>query len=132
MLLKAFAVFLLIACTETLHGIWRVKFLNRRVGDRRARQLGLISGSLIIFVFTWFLISWVAPSNASDCFLIGGLWVLFMTIFEFGVGRLVFRVKWKRILKDFNLFEGGYMGIAMLFLFLCPLLAAYFRRILVQ
>lgn len=131
MLLKACIVFLVIACAETLHGIWRVRFLNRRVGDRRARQLGLISGSLIIFALSCLLIPWIAPPSVNACLVVGFAWVLLMTVFEFSVGRLVFRMKWKRIRRDFNLREGGYMGIAMLFLFLCPLLAAYFRRILI-
>lgn len=131
MLLKALIVFLLIAGTETLHGIWRIKFLNRRVGDRRARQLGLISGSLLIFAITWLLIPWIAPASTSDCLLIGGGWVLLMTLFEFGIGRFVFNMKWPRILRDYNLREGGYMGIAMLFLMLCPLLVAYSRNLFI-
>ncbi len=122
-------MFLLIACAEMLHGIWRVRFLNRRVGDRRARQLGLISGSLIIITISWLTIPWIAPHSVNACFAIGGVWVILMTTFECGVGRFIFKMKWNRILRDFNPREGGYMGIAMLFLFLCPLFAAYLREI---
>lgn len=119
----------MIAFAEMLNGIWRVKFLNRRVGNRKARQLGLISGILIITAISWLTIPWIDPQSVNACLVIGGIWVILMTAFDCCVGRLIFKMKWKRILRDFNPREGGYMGIAMLFLFLCPLLAAVLRKI---
>jgi hypothetical protein len=45
MISRAFMIWLLIAVAEVIHGILRVRFLNRRVGDQRARQIGVFSGS---------------------------------------------------------------------------------------
>jgi hypothetical protein len=41
MLLKAFPAWMLIAAADVLQGILRVRFLNRRAGDHRARQIGV-------------------------------------------------------------------------------------------
>ena len=45
MILRAFIVWLVIAAAEVFQGSLRVRFLNRRLGDRRARQIGVLSGS---------------------------------------------------------------------------------------
>ena len=41
MVFKAFLVLCLIAVAEIVHGILRVRLLNRRVGDHRVRQIGV-------------------------------------------------------------------------------------------
>jgi hypothetical protein len=43
MLLKAILVWMLIAAAEVLQGIVRIRFLNPRVGDLRARQIGMFT-----------------------------------------------------------------------------------------
>lgn len=48
MLFRALIVCLVIAMAETIHGILRVRLLNRRVGDHRARQISVGTASLII------------------------------------------------------------------------------------
>ena len=61
MILKSFLVWLLIAGAETLHGILRVKMLNPRLGDLRARQVVLVIGTIIILLIGWFTIQWINP-----------------------------------------------------------------------
>lgn len=50
MALRALLVFALVAAVETVHGVLRVRLLNRRLGDRRARQGGAITGSGLILL----------------------------------------------------------------------------------
>jgi hypothetical protein len=49
-LLKALLICLIIAVAEILNGILRVRLLKRRVGDHRARQIAVFTGSGIIFI----------------------------------------------------------------------------------
>jgi hypothetical protein len=48
MFIKTFLVWVLIAAAEVLQGILGVRLLNRRVGDRRTRQIGVFAWSAII------------------------------------------------------------------------------------
>jgi hypothetical protein len=48
--LRAVTIWLRIGLAEVLNGIVRVRFLSRRLGDRRARQVGILSGSALILV----------------------------------------------------------------------------------
>jgi len=122
---KILLAWLVIAAAETVQGILRVKFLNRPLGDRRARQAAVVSGSLIILALGWLLVPWIKPASTSDCLWIGGTWLALMLAFDLGLGRFVFRFPWKRLAADFIPQKGGWLGIGMLVLFLTPLLVAW-------
>jgi len=122
MLLRALIVCLLIAMAETIHGILRVRLLNRRVGDHRARQISVGTASLIILGIAWLTVGWIAPASPRDALAVGGLWLAAMLAFEISLGRYVFHASWDRIWSDFDLSRGGLLGFGMLVLFLAPLL----------
>jgi hypothetical protein len=127
MIFRAFIIWLLIAVAEVLHGILRVRFLNRRVGDRCARQIGVFTGSAIILVIAWIAIPWVRPGSAMELLAVGLLWLVLMVAFDIGFGRFVFHASWDRIAAEFDVRRGGLLGFGMLFLFGAPLLAAKLR-----
>ena len=130
MIYKAILIWVLIAFAETLHGIARVAFLNRRIGDRRARQISVLTGSAIILIIAWFAIPWIGVATVGRCLQIGLLWLSLMLAFDLLLGRLYFRLSWRRLLADFNPRRGGFLGLGMLVLLLAPLIVARFRLML--
>jgi hypothetical protein len=129
MLLRAVAIWVLIAAAEVTQGALRVRFLNRRVGDRRARQIGVFTGSLLILTLAWFGVPWIDPRSTGDCLAVGGLWLALMLGFDFYFGRVVFRASWERIAADFDPRRGGLLGFGMAILFLAPWLIATLRHV---
>ena len=127
MILRACILGVLIMAAEVLQGILRVRFLNRRVGDRRARQIGVFTGSAIILVITWFCLPWVGAAGTPELLAVGVLWLLLMLGLDVGFGRLVFRASWDRIVAEFDLRRGGLLGLGMLLLLTAPLLIAKVR-----
>ena len=127
MLFRAFIIWLLIATAEVFQGMLRVRFLNRRVGDRRARQIGVLTGSAIILGIAWFAGPWMGASGVIQLLSVGFLWFVLMLAFDIAFGRLVFRLSWERILADFDLRRGGWLGVGMLVLLTAPLLLAKLR-----
>ena len=130
LILRASLVWLPIAGFEVLQGILRVRFLNSRVGDHRARQIGVITGSGLIFGVTWFTVPWIGAETWPELVAVGLLWFTLMLTFDLTFGRLVFRFPWKRIAADFDLRRGNFLGIGMLFIFAAPLLVAKLRGLL--
>lgn len=124
---KAIAVLVLIAFAEVLHGILRVRLLNRRVGDRRARQIGVATGSLIILAIAWLTVPWIGVASASQALAVGGLWLVGMLAVDVGFGRYVFHFPWSRILREFDPRQGGFLGFGMLVLLAAPLAVAWLR-----
>jgi hypothetical protein len=129
-LFRAFLVVVLIAFAEALHGAWRVRVLNRRVGDRRARQMGVFTGSGIVFVIAWATVPWIGATDVPQLLAVGALWLVAMLAFDVAFGRWVFKASWQRIGAEFDLRRGGLLGLGMLFLLLAPLLAAEVRGLI--
>ncbi|MBA4137883.1 MAG: hypothetical protein C0518_11245 [Opitutus sp.] len=127
MWLKALLVFALIALVETVHGALRVRFLNRPLGNHRARQVGVFTGSALIFLIAWVTAPWLALPTSRAAFAVGGLWLALMLAFEVWVGRVLFHAPWPRILADFDVRRGGWLGFGMVVLALAPWLAAVAR-----
>lgn len=127
MWLRAAVVCALLAVVETVHGIARVRFLNRRLGDHRARQVAVLTGSTLLLGVTWLTLPWIAPPDAPAALGIGALWVVGMLSFELSLGRFVFHLPWCRIAADFDLRRGGLLGFGFLVLAAAPWLVGRAR-----
>lgn len=119
---KSLAIFALIALIETLHGILRAKFLAKKVGDLRSRQIGVITGSILIYIITFNTLNWVNPKSVIDCLIIGSIWLIFMLLFEFIVGHYVFHFPFKWLIDEYNVKKGRWLLFGMIFLFFSPLI----------
>ena len=130
MLGRALLVWLVIATAEAVHGNLRVRYLNRRVGDRRARQVGVFTSSAIVFAFTWVCLPWIGAVTRPALLGVGALSLVLMLAFDLAFGRLVFRASWQRIGAEFDLRHGGLLGLGMVFVLVAPLLAAMARGLI--
>jgi hypothetical protein len=126
---NAAMAWVVIALAETIHGILRVMFLTPRLGDRRGRQMGVASGSIIILSLGWCMIPsyYVNPSSLSESLAVGAVWFILMLVFEIGLGRFVFGFSWQHMAAEYNLRNGGFLGLGMTVLFLTPLIIAKLR-----
>lgn len=125
--LRALAVWFVIILGETLHGIARTALLQPYVGDFRARQIAVFSGTLIILTIAVIFIRWINAISKGQLLIIGALWVCLTICFEVGLGRLILGYSWERMLSDYNLAKGGLLAIGMVALFFAPLIAAKIR-----
>lgn len=120
---RGLLVWLIIIVVESVHGILRTLLLTPLVGDFHARQIGVFTGMLLIFLISILFIRWIDTKNKSTLLFIGLMWVVLTIAFEIGAGRIA-GFSWSRILSDYNLMKGGLMPLGIIFLFFAPLLAA--------
>jgi hypothetical protein len=113
-----------IALVETLHGILRIRFLNRPLGARRASQVGVLTGSLLILAIGWLTVPWIGVRTMQECLVAGTLWLSLMLGFELVLGHWIFRLPWRRLAAEYDLRKGGFLGLGMLVLFFTPLIMA--------
>jgi hypothetical protein len=127
LLLRAFAVWLVIIAVETVHGILRAALLVPLVGDLPARQIGVPVGSFLIFAVACLCVRWIAATTKLRLLGVGLLWAVLTVLFEVGLGWLVLGFPWGRITEDYDLSRGGFLVLGLLFMAVSPLLAARIR-----
>ena len=125
---RAFAVWLLLITAEVVHGIVRTLVLTPVVGDFRARQLGVFTGSLLILLITAFTIQWIRASRPRTLLMIGSAWVVLTVAFEISLGRMM-GYSWERLVSDYNMLEGGLLPIGFAIMATSPLIAARLRGV---
>ena len=126
--LRSLLVWLLIALAETIHGTLRALFLQPVVGDLASRQIGVLTGSLMILLIAYATIGWIGVKKPGQLLAIGLLWMDLMLFFEVAVGR-AFGFSWERILSDYIPWQGGFMIGGMAILALSPWIATRLRAL---
>ena len=129
MLARGFFVWLVLMAAEFAHGLARAIWLVPVVGDFPSRQIGVVTGTLINLTITVLFIRWIRPVRVSEAIQVGLAWFLLTLVFELALGRLVFHASWSRLLSDYDLRHGGFLGFGLLALALAPLIAAKVRRV---
>lgn len=130
LILTSIAVGLLIASAETAQGILRVRYLNRPLGDHRARQVGVAIASAIILAIAWVTVPWLGVQSEAEAWLAGGIWLTLMLSYDLGLGRIVFHVPWPRLRAEFDVRKGGLLGFGMLVLLVAPFLVVKLRGLI--
>lgn len=125
---RAIAVWLLMMAAETVHGILRVVLLAPRVGDLRARQIAIFTGSAIILGIAYLFIGWVGAQSKLKLLAIGFIWMLLTLGFEAVLGIYAFGFGWDRILAEYDPRTGSLMLFGLFVLLFAPLIAFRLRR----
>lgn len=123
-LLKGFAVWLILMAVESVHGALRELFLAPLIGNFRARQIAVCTGSLLILGVACLFVRWMRADTTRRLIAVGLLWLLLTLLFEFGLGRFVLDYSWERMTSDYDLSRGGLMSLGLALLALAPLIAS--------
>ncbi len=129
-LLRALLVWLLIVFAEIVHGIVRGVFLVPHVGQFRAGQIGVFTGSAIILIIAIVFARWIRGRSIPQLLGVGFVWLVLMIGFEIAFGRFVVGASWERIGSDYNILKGGLMPIGMIILMVAPVVAARVRGLI--
>jgi hypothetical protein len=127
-LTRGTAAWFCIILVETLHGVARTLLLAPMIGDFRARQVAVFTGSILILGVAASCIRWIRPTQAADAISVGFAWLVLTLAFEIAFGRYVVHATWARIASDYDLPRGGLLPIGLAVLVLAPLIAAKSRR----
>jgi hypothetical protein len=124
--IRAALVWMLMMLAETGHGMVREVFIAPVLGGLRARQLGVLTGCVIIFVIAWLTARWMSANTRRQQLMVGAFWVLLTLLFESALGRAT-GASWSRILSDYNPAHGGFMLLGLAFMFITPWLTKRLR-----
>lgn len=112
---------------ETVSGYLREVFVAPAIGALRARQAGVVVGSLLVLLIAWACLRRADIRAARNQLVLGGYWVGLTMAFEITLGRAM-DLSWSRILSDYNPARGGWMLLGLAVMFVAPQFAARLRR----
>jgi hypothetical protein len=118
--LRAFAVWLLIAAAEVVHGILRMQLLRPLLGDLRARQVAIVTGSLIILAIAFLARRFLRATTTGQQIAVGAFWAVLMAGFDILLGRYYIGYSWSRVMQDFDPARGGFMALGLAVMVLAP------------
>ena len=124
MWLRAFAVWLLIISAEAVHGVLRILLVTPLVGDFRSRQIGVLTGSLLILSIAYLCVDWIRAPTMGRLGAVGAAWVALTLLFEVSLGRLILGYPWQRLWADYDVARGGLLPFGLLLMALAPICAA--------
>lgn len=124
--LRVIAVWLLLMVAESISGTLRELFLVPVLGGVLSRQAGVLVGSALIFAITCGCIRWMRAQTEFDQLSAGLVWVILTIAFEFTLGAILGLTR-ERMMADYDLSRGGFMGFGLVFMFFVPMLAAKVR-----
>lgn len=124
LVLRALAVWAVLIVAESIHGTVRELWLKPALGDWRARQVCVFTGTVIILGIAYRFSHWIQADTPRARWLVGLMWVALTIAFEVVLGRLVLGYPWERLFEDYDITRGGLLAFGMLVLLLSPHLAA--------
>jgi hypothetical protein len=124
LLLRAVAVWLVLIGAEVAHGVLRTLYLTPRVGDLRARQIGVFIGSALILIIARLAARWLRARTGRAQLLVGGVWLALTLFFEVALGLVVLGYSWERVSSDYDIRRGGLLPFGLVVLALAPWLTA--------
>ena len=109
---KIACLYIVVASSETLNGIARTVYLNKRLGVMNAKRISMVSALSLCLPICYFYVPTMRINNDGHLLFLGISLSSFMLIFDLVLSRLVFKVKWSAIVDEFNLFKGNLLAVA--------------------
>jgi len=127
---KVVLFYILIASGETLNGIGRTLFLNKRVGVVKAKRISVIPALILCLLICYFYVPVIGITTGKGLIILGMSLSAFMLVFDVMLGKFVMKAKFSVIFDDLNIFKGNLLGVGLILMAFCPLLAMVLRRVL--
>jgi hypothetical protein len=127
-ILHIIGLFVLVAASEMLNGIARTIFLNKRIGVVNAKRISLLPALVLCLLICWYYVPFLHIRTDRGLLLLGAALSLFMGLFDIAVGRFIVKARWEAILDEFDIRKGNLLGLGMVAMAFCPLLASRIGR----
>lgn len=131
-IIKIICFYILVASGETLNGIGRTLYLNRRVGAVKAKRMSIIPAIILCLIICYVYVPIIGITTDKGLLLLGISLSVFMLFFDVILGKFVMKAKLSVILDDLNIFKGNLLGVGLIIMAFCPLLAIKLQCLLIS
>jgi hypothetical protein len=126
---QAVGVWFVFVILAMVNGVARGLWYEPIVGNELlAHQISSVTGiSLFLAAMYVFFKKTSAAYTEKDLLLIGALWLVFTSAFEFGFQHYLMGLSWSTLLQDYNILAGRLWGLVLLTIFVGPFLIGRYR-----
>lgn len=110
-----------------LNGALRVNTYSAHMDELSAHQLSTLTALLVFSLYIRILTGIFRLETGRQALMIGGIWLLLTTGFEFIFGHYVMGHDWRRLFHDYNLLQGRIWILVLIWTFLAPYLCFKLR-----
>lgn len=121
---RAVVTWVLMIPVAILNGLFRESVISPRVGELRAHQISVATGSAGFIALVYAL--WrgeVGRMEDRELLRMGAGWVVATILFEFGFGHYLRGFSWQQLLHDYNIRAGRLWVVVLLVVLFSPLIA---------
>lgn len=129
-MLKAIGVWFVIVIAAIVNGLFRENVLVPSIGAELALPLSGVLLSVLVFLVSFVLVSFLDSSKPQVLFVIGLFWVTLTVSFEFLFGHYVVGKSWPEIIQVFNPLKGNLFVLVLFVTAISPWLSAKVRGIM--
>lgn len=127
--LRILGLYVLVASTEMLNGIFRTLYLNRRFGLRRAKQISLLPALAFCLLICAVWVPTIGLGSDLELIALGISLSAFMLTFDVVLGHFVLRMPMAKVLEDLDPRRGSLLAPGLVLMALCPLAGVWLRRL---
>lgn len=128
-IVKIICLYVIVASGETLNGIARTIYLNKRIGVMKAKKVSMLSGLSLCLLVCYLYVPQLNINSDRNLLFLGISLSLFMLIFDILLGCFVIKAKWSTIVDEFNIFKGNLLAAGAIVMAFCPLLSSKIPRV---
>lgn len=117
------------AAIAVVAGIFRVLWLQPRLGEHSANLVETLGLTLLFGVIIWVAVPWLVPGmDAKDLWRMGLYWLVLTVAFEFIFGHYVDGASWSALLANYDVTAGRLWILIPLMMGTGPALLGKVRR----
>lgn len=102
-----------------------------KIRELQARQLSCLTGIILWTCFVWIMWGFLHIQSNSEAVLVGIGWLVVTFVIEtFLLNRFISRLSWKQIIQTYNIVDGEFWGLALLWIGILPIIMFQLTTIL--
>lgn len=129
MILKSLLIWALIIPLAIMNGIMRDSLVSPLIGSKYALALSGIILCVLIFIISYFLITFLGQGSQKQYLIMGVVWVILTIIFE-TILSLAMGNSYPTIIKSYNILTGYLWLLDIIFIGITPILVAKIQNII--
>lgn len=128
LLIKALAIWLIMAIAAVANGVLRESILNQYFGVAYALPVSGVFLAILVLIILYFSMNLFMAEKPSHYLLLGLFWVWLTLSFEYGLGYFIRGMELSEINQIFNVASGNLFALVIIVILFGPLTVAYFKK----